>query len=144
MTRLYIPEDPIRSLRVLVVEDQMQTRGWIVDMLRVMGIREVLAAADGVDALRLVKEQVRMIDLIICDWAMPRMTGIDLLVAVRQIEPEMPFIMETGHGTRDHVMAARQHGVTAFIVKPFSAAQLEAKVRMVAKGRPPRMIAGSY
>lgn len=138
MTRLFVPEDPIKSLRILVVEDQLQTRTWIVDMLRQMGVREVLSAADGMEALGMVKDQSPPVDLIICDWAMPRMSGIDLLMAVRQLDPDMPFIMETGHGTKDHVVAARQHGVTAFIVKPFSAAQLEVKVRVIAKGLKPR------
>lgn len=138
MTRLFVPEDPIKSLRILVVEDQLQTRNWIVDMLRQMGVREILAANDGMEALDLVKDRSQLIDLIICDWAMPRMSGIDLLMAVRQLDPDMPFIMETGHGTKDHVIAARQHGVTAFIVKPFSAAQLEVKVRVIAKGLKPR------
>lgn len=132
MCASYIPEDPIRSIRILVVEDQLQTRTWIVDVLRTMGVRDILSAADGVEALETVKRE-RYIDLIICDWAMPRMNGMDLLTAVRAILPGIPFIMETGHGTVDHVLAARERGVDAFIVKPYSAAQLEVKIRTVAK-----------
>lgn len=133
MNRHYMPEDPIRSLRILVVEDQPQTRIWITDVLRQMGIREVLAANDGSDALDMIKGNPRGIDLIICDWAMPRMNGMDLLTAVRAIRPDLPFIMETGHGTKDHVLAARAQGVDAFIVKPYSAAQLEVRIRTLAR-----------
>lgn len=133
MAMYNMPEDPIRSLRILVVEDQLQTRKWIVDVLRSLGVREVWTASDGMDALEKVQAERGAIDLIICDWAMPRMTGMDLLVAVRNLIPDLPFIMETGHGTADHVLAARQQGVNAFIVKPFSAAQLEVKIRTVAR-----------
>ncbi|MFV3076173.1 response regulator [Niveispirillum fermenti] len=133
MNRHYMPEDPIRSLRIMVVEDQPQTRIWIADVLRQMGIREVLAANDGSDALDMIQSNPRGIDLIICDWAMPRMNGMDLLTAVRAIRPDLPFIMETGHGTKDHVLAARAQGVDAFIVKPYSAAQLEVRIRTLAK-----------
>ncbi|MFM2045652.1 MAG: hypothetical protein RLY86_4228, partial [Pseudomonadota bacterium] len=80
------------------------------------------------------------IDIIICDWAMPRLSGIELLHEVRQMYPGIPFLMQTGHGTRDHVMEAKMKGVSAFIVKPFSGAQLEVKLRQMArqlKKRPP-------
>lgn len=138
MSRMYMPEDPIRSLRILVVEDQQQTRVWIADVLKQMGVREVTTANDGAEALDIVHRDPNAIDLIICDWAMPRMNGMDLLAAVRQLRPTLPFIMETGHGTKDHVLAARFQGVDAFIVKPYSAAQLEVRIRMLAKNLRPR------
>lgn len=138
MSRMYVPEDPIRQLRILVVEDQQQTRVWILDVLKQMGVREVLAANDGSEALDIVHRDPGAVDLVICDWAMPRMNGMDLLAAVRSIRPDLPFIMETGHGTKDHVLAARAQGVDAFIVKPYSAAQLEVRIRTIAKNIRPR------
>lgn len=138
MSPMYMPEDPIKGLRILVVEDQPQTRAWIADVLKQMGVREVRTANDGSDALDIVKNERGGIDLIICDWAMPRMNGMDLLAAVRNIQPNLPFIMETGHGTKDHVLAAREQGVDAFIVKPYSAAQLEVRIRTIAKNMKPR------
>lgn len=134
MCAVYIPEDPIRSLSILVVEDQLQTRTWIADVLRNMGVRVVLTAGDGAEALEMIQRDGG-VDLIICDLAMPRMNGMDLLAAVRNSYPDTPFIMETGHGTAEHVLAARAQGVDAFIVKPYSAAQLEVKIRTVAKNR---------
>jgi len=64
---------------------------------------------------------------------MPRMTGLDLLKQVRMTNPEMPFLMVTARGTIDSVMAAKKSGVSAYVVKPFSPAELEQKV--VALGR---------
>lgn len=138
MSRIYAPEDPIKSLRILVVEDQQQTRVWIADVLKQMGVREVQTANDGSEALDIVHRDPGGVDLIICDWAMPRMNGMDLLAAIRTIRPNLPFIMETGHGTKDHVLAARAQGVDAFIVKPYSAAQLEVRIRTLAKNMKPR------
>ncbi|MFV3128530.1 response regulator [Niveispirillum sp. KHB5.9] len=138
MTRMYMPEDPIKSLRILVVEDQQQTRVWIADVLKQMGVREVQTANDGSEALDIVHRDPAGVDLIICDWAMPRMNGMDLLASVRNLRPNLPFIMETGHGTKDHVLAARAQGVDAFIVKPYSAAQLEVRIRTLAKNIRPR------
>ncbi len=135
--RMYMPEDPIKSLRILVVEDQQQTRVWIADVLKQMGVREVHTANDGTEALDILYRDINGIDIIICDWAMPRMNGMDLLATVRSRRPDLPFIMETGHGTKDHVLAARAQGVDAFIVKPYSAAQLEVRIRTLIKnGRP--------
>ncbi|MFM2044800.1 MAG: hypothetical protein RLY86_3376, partial [Pseudomonadota bacterium] len=51
------PEDPIKHLCILVVEDQMQIRGWIADMLRAMGVRDILLSSDGVEALQHVRDQ---------------------------------------------------------------------------------------
>lgn len=131
--RMYMPEDPIKSLRILVVEDQQQTRVWIADVLKQMGVREVHTANDGTEALDILHRDPHGVDVVICDWAMPRMNGMDLLGAVRSLRPDLPFIMETGHGTKDHVLAARAQGVDAFIVKPYSAAQLEVRIRTLVK-----------
>lgn len=127
------PIDPLKLLCILVVEDQLQVRGWICDLLRNMGVREILMASDGMEAMQTVRERGGEIDIIICDWAMPHMSGIELLREVRLIYPEMPFLMQTGHGTKDHVMEAKGKGVSAFMVKPFSGTQLEVKLRQIAK-----------
>jgi two-component system chemotaxis response regulator CheY len=135
--KLFVPEDPLRSLRVLVVEDQMQQRSFIVDMLRELGVRDVRTAVDGTDALAVMKEYGAEIDLVLCDWLMPRMSGIELLRQLRRTRPDLAFIMQTGNGTLDAVMEARKEGVTAFVVKPFSCAQLEVKLRIACRNRKP-------
>ena len=135
--KLFVPEDPLRTLRVLVVEDQMQQRSFIVDMLREIGVRDVRTAVDGADALAVMKEYGAEIDLVLCDWLMPRMSGIELLRALRRTRPDLAFIMQTGNGTMDAVMEARKEGVTAFVVKPFSCAQLEVKLRIACRNRKP-------
>lgn len=125
------PDDPLKSVSILVVEDQAATRGWICDMLRNLGLKTILTANDGVDALAILKDEGLRVDVVLCDWMMPRMSGIELLRKVRQTRPDMPFIMQTGHGTTDAVLEAKVEGVSAFVVKPFSYAQLEVKLRLV-------------
>jgi len=133
--RLFVPDDPIKGLRILVVEDQLPQRTFIVDMLNSIGCRDVMTAGDGADALSFLEEQGEDVDVILCDWLMPRMSGIELLRKVRRTRPDLPFIMQTGNGTLDAVMEARREGVTAFVVKPFSCAQLEVKLRIICRGR---------
>lgn len=134
MTPTPLYEDPLRSLRVLVVEDQSATLGWLCDMLRSMQVRDIKTASDGVQALQLMRELGDLIDIILCDWLMPRMTGIELLRAVRQERGDVPFVMITGNGTLDAVLKAKSQGVSAFVVKPFSRAQLEVKLRIACRG----------
>jgi two-component system chemotaxis response regulator CheY len=77
-----------------------------------------------------------MIDLVLCDWNMPGRSGLELLQQVRSVGLEVPFVMVTGRADKESVIAAKDAGVTAYISKPFSAAQLEAKMRAaVARAR---------
>jgi DNA-binding response OmpR family regulator len=73
------------------------------------------------------------IDLLFSDWNMPILSGIDLLIAVRQSEnfKDLPFIMVTAEGQRDQVMLAIKVGVSNYIVKPFPPVQLELKIQAV-------------
>ncbi len=125
------PDDPLKAITILVVEDQAATRGWICDMLRTLGIKSILTANDGMDALGILKDEGVKVDVVLCDWMMPRMSGIELLRKVRQTRPDLPFVMQTGNGTTDAVLEAKVEGVSAFVVKPFSCAQLEVKLRLV-------------
>ncbi len=65
-----------------------------------------------------------MIDLIICDWEMPNMTGIELLQQVRMVYPDMPFIMVTGNADPDSVKAAARYRVSGYIKKPYAPQQI--------------------
>lgn len=119
------------NARVLVVDDYMSMVELIHDMLRQLGYRNIERALDGETALRKFREQP--CDLVISDWYMEPMTGLDLLRAVRAEAAggRTAFIMITAAGKPENVAAARQAGVSNFIVKPFNAATLRQKIAAV-------------
>lgn len=74
-----------------------------------------------------------MIDVVLCDWKMPKMNGIDLLRQIRSADPDMPFVMVTGQADEGSVVAAKNLGVTSYLVKPFSSDQLVKRLRAVSR-----------
>ncbi len=72
-----------------------------------------------------------MVDLVLCDWNMPGMSGLDFLRQVRSVGLEIPFLMVTGRADKESVIEAKDAGVSAYIAKPFSQTQLEAKLRIL-------------
>ena len=116
------------SLRVLVVDDFATMVHIVRKLLSQLGFDNVEDARDGEAAL--AKLQRRKYDLVICDWNMEPMTGYDLLLKVRADRnlAETPFIMITAESKPDHVIAARKAGVSNYIVKPFTADVLKAKI----------------
>ena len=122
----------IDELKVLVVEDNLQQRTMIRMMCKELGISQVFTANDGKEALDFLGACDDLVDVVICDWKMPRMTGIELLQQVRTVDPDLPFLMLTGLANVDSVIAARESGVSAYLRKPYSAEQLEQKIRALA------------
>lgn len=98
-----------------------------------LDVGQAFTAKDGREAQTFLEAGGELINLIICDWSMPRMSGLDLLKQVRMTMPEMPFLMVTARGTIDSVMAAKKSGVSGYVVKPFSPAELEQKVVALAR-----------
>jgi two-component system, chemotaxis family, chemotaxis protein CheY len=121
----------LEKLRVLIVEDQMDMRSIIRNMLTEMGMTQIFEATDGREALTFTDMAQDMIDVIICDWNLPKLAGIDVLKQLRSVNPDLPFLMLTGRGDLQSVTEARASGVTAYIRKPFSPAQLEVKLRVI-------------
>jgi two-component system, chemotaxis family, chemotaxis protein CheY len=74
-----------------------------------------------------------MVNTIICDWNMPRMSGIKLLEQVRTTSPDMAFVMVTGRATLDAVYDAKSLNVTAFVAKPFSQDEIKKKLELVVR-----------
>jgi two-component system, chemotaxis family, chemotaxis protein CheY len=120
-----------RNMRILVVDDAQTMRRIIVNLLRQLGFTNMTEADDGTTAWD--KLNAEHIDMVISDWNMPKMTGIDLLKKVRESEKYKltPFIMVTAEGKRENVIAAVQAGVSNYIVKPFNAATLKEKMTKV-------------
>ena len=120
-------------MRILLVDDSATTRAIIRSALEQTGHgdSEVLEAADGKEALDLLKNEKLEMDLVLADWNMPRVDGITFLKQVRLIAPfrEIPVIMITGQSDRSHVTEALRWGARDYIVKPFSAETLGQKLR---------------
>jgi len=119
------------KLNVIVIDDQQAARSMLKKMLKEMQIHQVFEAGDGREALRLLDSAPEMIDLVICDWNMPAMTGIELLREVRGVGFDVPFLMVTGRADKESAAEAKEAGVSGYISKPFSQTQLEAKMRVV-------------
>ena len=124
-------EEGIEKMKILVVDDQPDIRAMVRGILSDMGITQIFEASDGREALSFTDAAIDMIDVVICDWNMPKLTGIDLLRQMRTVMPKMPFLMLTGRGDLDSVAEAKSCGVTAYIRKPFSPANLEIKLRVI-------------
>ncbi len=123
--------DELEKLRVLIVDDQQEMRSMIKGMLIEMGITQTFEASDGKEALSFSDAALDMVDVVICDWNMPKLSGVEFLRQMRSVSPEMPFLMITGRSDVDSVAEAKASGVTAYIRKPFSPAQLETKLRVI-------------
>lgn len=119
------------SMKVLVVDDFATMRFIIRWALKHLGFTNIIEADDGSAALRELKRE--KVGLILSDWKMPRMTGLDLLRAVRSDESlkDIPFIMVTAEGQTDNVLEAVKTGVSSYIVKPFAPETLEGQIRQV-------------
>ncbi len=120
-------------MKILVVDDFSTMRRIVRNLLVELGFSNPLIqeADDGENALTMLK--VNSFDLVVTDWNMPNMTGIDLLRAIRA-QPAlkaMPVLMVTAENNRDQIIAAAQAGVNGYIVKPFTAATLQEKLTKI-------------
>jgi two-component system chemotaxis response regulator CheY len=125
------------SMSVLVVDDYSTMVRIIRNLLRQLGFTDVDDAADGTSAL--AKMHAKHYGLVISDWNMEPMTGFELLREVRT-DPSLrqtPFIMVTAESKTENVIAARKAGVNNYIVKPFNAQTLKAKIEAVFAGPGP-------
>lgn len=120
---------------ILVVDDFSTMRRVIRRILRDMGLENVVEADNGKKAWELLSQQ--RFDMVICDWNMPRMSGLDLLEKVRAEKrlAGLPFMMVTAEGKKNFIDRANRMGVTGYITKPFSAEQLAGKLRGMLPGR---------
>ena len=119
------------QMPVLVVDDYKTMIRIIRNLLKQLGFSDIDDAADGTEAL--AKMQQKSYGLVISDWNMEPMTGYELLKEVRSSESLMrtPFIMVTAESKTENVIAAKKAGVNNYIVKPFNAATLSAKITAV-------------
>ncbi|WP_019959851.1 response regulator [Woodsholea maritima] len=119
------------SMPILVVDDYKTMVRIIRNLLKQIGFENVDEASDGQEAFEKIKKQ--SYGLVISDWNMEPMTGYELLKKVRADDSvrSTPFIMVTAESKTENVVAAKKAGVNNYIVKPFNAATLKAKMAAV-------------
>lgn len=119
------------SLKILVVDDFATMRRIMKNILKQLGYTNITEADDGTTALEELKRG--SFDLIISDWNMPKMTGLDLLKLVRSdpVYKDIPFLMVTAEAQKQNVIEAVQAGVSNYVVKPFTAEAIADKLAKI-------------
>jgi two-component system chemotaxis response regulator CheY len=123
-------------MSILVVDDFSTMRRIIKGLLQDSGFANITEADDGLTALSLLK--AGNFDLLITDWNMPGMQGVELLRQVRADErmKKLPVLMLTAEATRAQIVAAAQAGVSGYVIKPFTAATLREKIDKIFAVKP--------
>ena len=126
---MFSPEGALdKNMKVLVVDDFSTMRRIVKNLLRDLGFTNISEADDGSTALPMLKEG--SFDFVVTDWNMPGMHGIDLLKAIRADSnlSHIPVLLITAEAKKEQIVMAAQAGVNGYIVKPFTAATLNAKI----------------
>lgn len=119
------------DMQILIVDDYKTMLRIIRNLLKQLGFNNVDEAMDGAQALQKLRD--KPYQLVISDWNMEPMSGLQLLKEVRTDTKlkDLPFVMITAESKSENVVAAKQAGVTNYIVKPFNAATLKNKLQAV-------------
>ena len=119
------------KMNVLIVDDYATMLRIIKNLLKQLGFDNVDEATDGSKALQMLR--MKDYGLVISDWNMEPMTGLDLLKEVRKDDKlkKIPFIMVTAESKTENVVLAKEAGVSNYIVKPFNADTLKGKIASV-------------
>jgi len=124
------------DMKILVVDDFPTMRKIIRQVLSQIGYTDVIEASDGLMALDVLKNN-KDVQFIISDWNMPKMTGVELLKAIRAnpTHRDVPFLMVTAEADKENIVEAVKNGANNYIVKPFNAATLKDKIEKVFSNR---------
>jgi two-component system chemotaxis response regulator CheY len=121
----------IENTKFLVVDDFSTMRRIVRNLLKELGFANVQEAEDGVDALSKLRGD--QFDFVVSDWNMPNMTGIELLRAIRADAAlkHLPVLMVTAEAKKENIIEAAQAGASGYVVKPFTAATLDEKLKKI-------------
>ena len=122
------------NMKVLIVDDFATMRRILRNILKQIGFTDIAEADDGNTALKELKKE--KYGLILCDWNMPEMPGIDLLKALKADEQlkDIPFVMVTAEAQKENIIEAVKTGVSSYIIKPFTAETVNEKLNKVFGG----------
>lgn len=123
----------LKNLRFLVIDDHAQLRMMLRTILRTLGARDIIEAPEGGEGIKLTQENHP--DIIITDWAMEPMDGIEMVKTLRQSNEDkikyVPIIMLTGFSERARIIAARDSGINEYLLKPIVPKMLYSRIRAV-------------
>ena len=126
------PSDITHSnTKFLVVDDFSTMRRIIRNLLKELGYSNVDEAEDGLIAFNKLKQG--LYDFVVCDWNMPNMDGLTLLQTIRA-DPNLsnlPVLMVTAEAQKENIIAAAQAGASGYVVKPFTGATLDEKLKKI-------------
>ncbi len=114
------------SHRVLVADDSGTMRKIIIRSLNAVNVTDIIEAGNGDEAWDLFQQNT--VDIVLTDWNMPGKTGLELLKCIREVNKEVPVILITTEAEKSRVLQAIQAGVSDYLVKPFEADALRAKL----------------
>jgi len=114
-------------MKILVADDSALMRHVLVTILNEAGVESVVQATDGYEAVQKVEEEAP--DLVLMDWVMPNMTGIDAVEKIRASGNNVPIIMCTTEGEQNRIVDAIKTGANNFVVKPFDPKVIMEKVK---------------
>lgn len=116
------------KINILVIDDMDSMLGLITTCIRGLGAEKINTANNGQYAWKILNK--KKIDLIICDWDMPQMTGLELLKLVRESEMHrhIPFLLLTASTEKSRVLEALKEGVSDYLAKPFQPKELDFRV----------------
>lgn len=119
------------KMKFLVVDDFSTMRRIVRTLLKELGFENVEEAEDGVAAL--AKLRGGAFQFVVTDWNMPNMNGLELLQAIRADNDlkKLPVLMITAEAKKENIVAAAQAGASGYIVKPFTAATLDEKLKRI-------------
>lgn len=126
---IFMPAD--KDMQILIVDDASTARRLLKNILNQLGFKNIIEADDGTTAM--VKLASEKIDLVVTDWNMPKMTGIELLKNIRA-DPNLksiPVLMIIVEAIQGNIIAAVKAGVSDYVVYPFNAETLEKKIERI-------------
>ena len=126
----------IENTKFLVVDDFSTMRRIVRNLLKELGFNNVQEAEDGVDAL--AKLRSNEFDFVVSDWNMPNMTGIELSREIRADAKlkHLPVLMVTAEAKKENIIEAAKAGASGYVVKPFTAATLDEKLKKIFQNFP--------
>jgi DNA-binding response OmpR family regulator len=116
----------MNDLKVLLVDDESEFVSTLAERLYLRGFHAT-TAHDGEDAIRTVLEE--KLDLIVLDIKMPGLSGIEVLKEIKKIEPQLPIILLTGHGSTKEGMEGMKYGAYDYLMKPVDINELIQKIQ---------------
>lgn len=120
----------IMKMSIAIVDDEPSVCTTIKAMLHQLGGTYVKTFTSAEDTLEHIHNNEEYFDIIISDWNMPGLTGLEFLRHIRSEQNKLPFLMITGRNDIQSVVEAKKYGVTSYIIKPFGLEELKEKIKV--------------